>query len=372
MPAHDHLLSPVRFGDIEAPNRVFMAPLTRSRSAQPGDIPQDMNVEYYVQRASAGLIISEATQISPQGKGYAFTPGIHSDDQVAGWRRITDAVHAAGGRIVLQLWHVGRISHTALQPGGQQPVAPSAIRAQTKTYIDKDSGMVDVSEPRALDTEEIPGVVEQFRIAAENAKKAGFDGVEIHGANGYLLDQFTRDGTNTRDDQYGGPVENRLRFPLEVARAVVDVWGAGCVGYRISPLGQFNDLTDSTPEQTFGQLAEGLGKLGLAYLHAVESFGDQPRDAENDRVHAAIAQRFKAAGGSVYIGNGGLDADQAEQRLADGKADAIAFGKLFISNPDLPERIAQNGPYTEWNQETFYGGTRKGYTDYPSLEEATA
>ncbi|MEL6498910.1 MAG: alkene reductase [Planctomycetota bacterium] len=372
MPTHHNLLSPITFGDIEAPNRVFMAPLTRSRSAQPGDVPQDMNAVYYAQRAGAGLIISEATQISPQGKGYAFTPGIHSDEQVTGWKQVTDAVHAAGGRIVLQLWHVGRISHTDLQPDGSAPVAPSALRASSQTYTSKESGMVQVSEPRALETDEIAGIVDDFRRAAENAKRAGFDGVEIHGANGYLLDQFTRDGVNKRDDQYGGSIENRIRFPLEVAHAVVDVWGAGRVGYRVSPLGQFNDLTDSAPEATFGELAAGLGKLGLAYLHAVESFGDQPRDAENDRVHASIAARFKDAGGSIYIGNGGLDAEQGEQRVADGKADAIAFGKLFISNPDLPARIAQDGPYNEWNQETFYSGTEQGYTDYPSLEAANA
>ncbi|MEM1071707.1 MAG: alkene reductase [Planctomycetota bacterium] len=372
MTSFPNLLSPIAVGDIEAPNRVFMAPLTRSRSKQPGDIPWELNAEYYRQRAGAGLIVSEATQISPQGKGYAFTPGIHSDEQVAGWRLITDAVHIAGGRIVLQLWHVGRISHTGLQPDGQQPVAPSALRAKSQTYIDAESGMVDVSEPRALETDELPGIVEQYLLAAKNAKRAGFDGVEIHGANGYLLDQFTRDGTNKRDDSYGGAIENRIRLPLEVARAVVSVWGAGRVGYRISPLGQFNDLTDSSPEATFGELAAGLGTLGLAYLHAVESFGGTERDAENDRVHGSISERFKQAGGHVYIGNGGLTPETAEQRLAESRADAIAFGTMYIGNPDLVDRIRVGGPYNESNRETYYSGTEVGYTDYPSLAEATA
>ncbi|MEO1585096.1 MAG: alkene reductase [Planctomycetota bacterium] len=372
MPDFPNLLRPITFGDIEAPNRVFMAPLTRSRSKQPGDIPWELNAEYYRQRAGAGLIIAEATQISPQGKGYAFTPGIHSDEQVEGWKMVNNSIHEAGGRIFLQLWHVGRISHTDLQPGGQKPVAPSALRAESQTYTSRDSGMVQVSEPRALETDEIPGVIDQYKHAAESAKAAGFDGVEIHGANGYLLDQFTRDGTNRRSDIFGGAVSNRIRLPLEVAKVVADVWGPGRVGYRISPLGQFNDLSDTTPEETFGALAHGLGELGLAYLHAVEQFGDQQRDDENERVHASIRERFTSAGGSIYIGNGGLTPETAEPRIAEGKADAIAFGKLYISNPDLAERVAQGGPFADWNQQTFYGGTAEGYTDYPSLAEANA
>lgn len=371
-PDHTNLLSPITFGAIEAPNRVFMAPLTRSRAKQPGDVPQDMNVEYYRQRAGAGLIVSEATQISPQGKGYAFTPGIHSDEQIEGWKKVTGAVHEAGGRIFLQLWHVGRISHTDLQPEGQAPVAPSAIRAEGQTYTSKESGMVQVSEPRALETDEIPGIVEQYRTAAENAKKAGFDGVELHGANGYLLDQFTRDGSNKRTDDYGGSVTNRIRLPIEVTKAVVEVFGAGRVGYRVSPLGGFNSMSDSNPAETFGALATELGKLGLAYIHAVEAFGGQERDAENERVHGLVRENFKKAGGAIYIGNGGLSPEDAEGRIADGKADAVAFGTLFISNPDLPTRIESGGPYAEADQSTFYGGDEKGYTDYPALEEASA
>jgi N-ethylmaleimide reductase len=371
MSDHTNLTSTITFGDIQAKNRVFMAPLTRARSQQPGDIPWQLNVEYYRQRASAGLIISEATQISQQGKGYAFTPGIHSNEQIAGWKEITDAVHEEGGKIFLQLWHVGRISHNDLQQDGNAPVAPSAIQAETQTFTSADSGMVPVSMPRALETDELPGIVEQFRIGAQNAKKAGFDGVEIHGANGYLLDQFTRDGTNQRTDNYGGSIENRIRLPLEITKAVVDVFGAGRVGYRVSPLGEFNGISDSTPADTFGALAAELGKLGLAYLHGVEAFGGQERDEENERVHAIVRDNFKNAGGTIYIANGGLTPDDAEQRIAEGKADAVAFGALFISNPDLPERIQQNGPYTEPNQETFYGGTEVGYTDYPALQSVS-
>ena len=372
MSASEKLTSPIALGEIDAPNRIFMAPLTRSRSKQPGDIPWALNAEYYRQRAGSGLIISEATQVSPQGKGYAFTPGIHSDEQIAGWKQVTDAVRDTGGRIFLQLWHVGRISHKDLQPSGEAPVAPSAIAAKSQTYTSAESGMVPTSTPRALETSEIPGIVEQFRIGAQNAKKAGFDGVEIHGANGYLLDQFTRDGTNKRTDSYGGSIENRIRLPLEVAEAVAEVWGPGRVGYRMSPLGQFNDLSDSTPFETFGALAEGLGKLGLAYLHNVEAFGGAPRDAEAERVIAEVRTRFKNAGGSIYISNGGLTPEEAEARLVKGLADAVAFGTLFISNPDLPARIERGGPYNEADQSTFYGGAEKGYTDYPSLEEASA
>lgn len=370
MHATPTLFSPVSMGDLRAPNRVFMAPLTRSRSKQPGDIPWAMNAEYYAQRATAGLIIAEATQVSPKGKGYAFTPGIHTEEQAEGWRLVTDRVHAAGGRIWLQLWHVGRISHVDLQPDGQKPVAPSALRAQSKTYTSVDSGMVDVSEPRALETDEIAGVVEQFRRGAQLAKAAGFDGVEVHGANGYLLDQFTRDGTNKRDDAYGGSIENRTRFGFEVAEAVAGVWGAGRVGYRVSPFNAFGDLSDSTPRETFVRLAERLGGLGLAYLHAVERELDgTPASAEAEAGIVAVRDAFKSAGGHAYVANSGYTPERATEAIASGHADAVAFGKLFIPNPDLPERIRRNGPYREPNRDTFYGGTHEGYTDQPALGE---
>ena len=363
--SHDRLFQPLAMGALELPNRVLMAPLTRSRSKQPGDIPWELNAEYYAQRASAGLIIAEATQVSPMGKGYAFTPGIYSDEQVAGWRLVTDAVHAAGGKIFLQLWHVGRISHVDLLPEGEVPIAPSAITANSQTYISADSGMVPVSEPRALATDEIAGVVEEFRRGAENAKAAGFDGVEIHGANGYLLDQFTRSGTNQRDDQYGGSMENRLRFPLEVAKAVADVWGADRVGYRISPNGEFNDMSDENPQETFSTLARGLSELGLAYIHVAESFAGQERDADTCQ---AVRIAFKG----VYMANGGIDPDEAEKRIADGDADAVAFGTLFIGNPDLPARIQAGAKMNQARPSTFYGGTEKGYTDYPAMETSGA
>jgi len=343
----DILFDPLTFGDITAPNRVFMAPLTRCRSDQPGDIPWELNAEYYRQRAGSGLIIAEATQVSPTGKGYAFTPGIYSPEQVEGWKLVTEAVHDAGGRIFLQLWHVGRISHVDLQPNGQKPVAPSAIRSSSQTITSEDSGRVPVSEPRALEADEIPGVVEEFRHGAACAKDAGFDGVEIHGANGYLLEQFLRNGTNKRDDAYGGSLENRARFCLEVTDAVVGEWGPGRVGYRVSPYGGFEDRPESDPIGTFGYLAEELGKRGLAYIHAVEEFWEARRDEACETVTAEIRRRFKDAGGGIYIGNGGYDAQLARQRIGDGLCDAVAFGKPYISNPDLAERYRRGAEINE-------------------------
>ncbi|MEM9064449.1 MAG: alkene reductase [Planctomycetota bacterium] len=363
----DILFEPIELGEITAPNRVFMAPLTRSRSRQPGDVPWELNAEYYRQRAGAGLIISEATQVSPTAKGYAFTPGMYSAEQIKGWKLVTDAVHGAGGRIFAQLWHVGRVSHVDLQPSGQAPVAPSAIRGQNQTYIGANSGRVPVSEPRALDTDEIPGVVDEFRLAAKNAKDAGFDGVEIHGANSYLLDQFLRDGTNKRTDAYGGSVANRMRFCLEVTDAVLSVWGPGRVGYRVSPMGSPPHVQDSDTEGTFGQLAVALGERGLAYLHAVEQFKDTVRDPHTEEVLAAVRLSFRASGGGLYIGNGAYDAALARQRIGDGLCDAVAFGKLFISNPDLPDRFRTDAPLAEWDAGTFYTGDHRGYTDYPLL-----
>lgn len=364
---NDVLFQPYELGSLKLPNRVVMSPLTRSRSSQPGDIPNEMNARYYRQRAGAGLIISEATQVSPQGKGYAFTPGIHSREQIEGWRKITDAVHGAGGRIYLQLWHVGRISHTALQPDGEKPVGPSAIRAEgAMTFISTDSGMVDVSEPRALATEEMQDIVEQFRKGAQNAREAGFDGVEIHGANGYLLDQFLRSSSNHRTDEFGGSVENRMRLPLMVVEAVVDVWGKDRVGIRVSPTSSFNDMYDENPVETYGAFARRLNELGIAYIEVVEdSFQGNHAEGRPEDVIDAIQTGFKGS----YIANGTYSAEEARQRINAGRCDLVSFGRPFIANPDLPERIRQNAPLNEWDENTFYGGDEQGYTDYPTLEE---
>lgn len=361
--AHDALFQPLQIGAIDAPHRILMAPLTRSRAKQPGDAPWELNATYYAQRATAGLIVTEATSVSALAKGYAFVPGTFTDAQQAGWKAVVDAVHAEGGRILLQLWHAGRISHRDLLPDGQAPIAPSAIPAKSQTYISADSGMVDVDAPRALETAEIAGVVAEWRRAAERAKAAGFDGVEIHGANGYLLDQFTRDGTNQRTDPYGGSLENRLRFPLEVTAAVCDVFGADRVGYRVSPTGAFNDMQDSNPVETFATLAAKLGDLGLAYIHVVEGFAGSPRDEES-------AAAIRAAFEGVYIANGGYTGETGAERIASGRADAIAYGTLFISNPDLPRRLNEAAPLADADAATFYGGGAEGYTDYPALDAA--
>jgi N-ethylmaleimide reductase len=364
----DVLFETYQLGDLTLPNRVIMAPLTRSRSRQPGDVPTDLNATYYRQRATAGLIISEATQVSPQGKGYAFTPGIHSEEQIEGWRKVTDAVHQAGGRIHLQLWHVGRISRPELQPNGETPVAPSAIAPKgAQTFISAESGMVDVLEPRALSTDEIPGVVEQFRIGAENAKKAGFDGVEIHAANGYLLDQFLRTGTNQRTDEYGGSLENRLRFPMMVVDAVLKVWGKERTGIRVSPTGSFNDMHDDHPVETYGAFAKALNQAGLAYVEVVEdSFQGNHANGRPEEVINAIRNGFSG----TYIANGGYTAEEARKRIEAGRCDLVSFGRPIIANPDLPERFRQSAPLNEWDGSTFYGGDERGYTDYPTLSEA--
>ncbi|PCH61424.1 MAG: alkene reductase [Gammaproteobacteria bacterium] len=357
------LFSEADLGDLHLPCRIVMAPLTRCRSTQPGDIPNDLNVEYYKQRASAALIISEATQISPQGKGYAFTPGIYSKEQIQGWKKITNAVHEQGSRIFLQLWHVGRVSHSSLQPDNALPVAPSAIAPEGQAFTYE--GMLDFETPRALETSEIPGIVEQYRQAARNAKQAGFDGVEIHAANGYLLDQFLRDGTNKRNDIYGGSIENRVRLTLEVTKAVTDVWGGGRVGIRISPTGTFNSMSDSDPQTLYNYLVEHLNPFKLAYLHVVENFAGATSE---DFDFIALRKKFNGA----YMANGGYTAELAEQSLESDKSDFIAFGTAFISNPDLPQRIRLGAQLNEADPSTFYGGDAKGYIDYPSLEDESA
>ncbi|TFW22408.1 alkene reductase [Massilia arenosa] len=347
------LFEPLKVGALTLPNRVIMAPLTRSRAVGEGRVPNDLMVEYYVQRASAGLILSEATAVTPQGVGYANTPGIWSDEQVAGWKKVTEAVHAAGGRIVLQLWHVGRISDPIFL-NGDLPVAPSAIRPAGHVSLVRP--IKDYETPRALALDEIPGVVAAYRKGAENAKRAGFDGVEIHGANGYLLDQFLQDSTNQRTDQYGGSIENRARLMLEVTDACIEVWGADRVGMHLAPRRDSHDMGDSTPQETFGYVARELGKRGIAFICAREAVGD-------DSLGPLLKREF----GGVYIANEKLTREQADRLIKDGKADAVAFGRAFIANPDLPRRLKENAPLNEPRPEFFYHASHEGYTDYPAL-----
>lgn len=354
------LFTPLRVGDIDIANRVVMAPLTRNRATHGTDAPNELHIEYYRQRAGAGLIISEGTQISQQGQGYVWTPGIYSREQVARWKPVTEAVHAAGGKIVAQIWHVGRVSHVSLQPGQQAPVAPSAIRAETKTYIE--SGFAEVSQPRELRADELPGIVADYAQAALNAREAGFDGVELHGANGYLIDQFLRDGTNRRTDAYGGSVENRARFPLEVVDAVVKAIGKGRVGIRISPVSPANGVSESDPQAVFGSFAAELGKRGLAFLHVIEGATGGPRD-----IAPFDWQALRKAFGGVYIANNGFTREMALEAVESGRADAVAFGKAFIANPDLVERLKRDAAWNALDAATLYGGGAKGYTDYPTL-----
>jgi len=355
------LFEPLKLGAVETPNRVFMAPLTRNRAADDGT-PWDHAATYYSQRAGAGLIITEATQVSPQGKGYIKTPGVHSDAQERAWGRIVDAVHAAGGRIFLQLWHVGRISHTSIQEGGAAPVAPSAIHADAQTFTYK--GFERVSPPRALETDEIPGVVDQFRQGARRAAEAGFDGVEVHAANGYLIDQFLQDKTNRREDGYGGSAQNRARFLFEVIDAVTGEIDPGRVGVRLAPTGTFGDIDDSDRATTFGTAIEGLSGRGLAYLHFVEKFASDPDEADM-KLLGELRRLFDGP----FVGNGAYSAEEAAQRIAAGEVDAVAWGKKFIANPDLPRRFALGAELNRWDDSTFYGGDERGYTDYPFLED---
>ena len=358
------LFTPYMLGDLTLSNRVVLAPLTRNRAGQ-GFVPSEFAATYYSQRASAGLLISEASQISQQGQGYQDTPGIYTQAQIDGWRTVTEAVHAKGGRIFLQLWHVGRVSHVDLQANGAAPVAPSALRPATKVFVN--NSFEDVSEPRALDISELPGIVNDFRQAAANAIAAGFDGVEIHGANGYLLDQFIKDGANVRTDAYGGSIENRARLLLEVTAAVVDEVGANRTGLRISPVSPANGVSSSAPQAQFDYLVEQLNALDIVYLHVVEGATGGPREvAPFD--FAVLRQRFK----NTYIANNGYDLDLATSRLVEDKADLIAFGRPFIGNPDLVERLRTGSPLSAFNPATLYGGGATGYIDYPTLAESSA
>jgi N-ethylmaleimide reductase len=359
------LFESFKLGPITLPNRFVMAPLTRNRAVPPGMVPSPLAIDYYGQRASAGLLVTEASQVSQQGQGYQDTPGIYSKEQVAGWRKVTDRVHQRGGRIFIQIWHVGRVSHTSLQPGGGAPVAPSAIRAKGKTFVN--GTFTDISEPRALTLEEIPGIIEDFKRGTANAMAAGFDGVEIHGANGYLLDQFAKDGTNKRSDAYGGSVENRARLMLDVAKVVATEAGAERTGIRISPVTPANDVSDSNPQPLFDHIVDRLNALKLVYIHVIEGATGGPRDiAPFD--YGSLRKRFAGA----YVANNGYDFELASKVLAAGAADLIAFGKPFISNPDLVERLKKGAALNEWDKATFYGGGAKGYTDYPTLEAAEA
>ncbi len=356
------LFQPFTLGDLVLPNRIVMAPLTRNRASSGTDAANALTATYYRQRATAGLIISEGTQISPQGQGYLQTPGLYSEAQVAGWKQVTDTVHAAGGRMFAQIWHVGRISHSSLL-NGAAPVAPSAIPAKSKTYIA--GGFADVSAPRALEASEIPAVVADYAQAAVNAQKAGFDGIEIHGANGYLVDQFLKDGTNSRTDGYGGSPENRARFGLEVVDAILKVYPKSRLGIRLSPVSPANDAVTSDPAQVFGYFVSELSKRGIAFIHVVEGVTGGPRD-NVPFDYVALRKSFSGA----YIANNGYTRDLAIEAVREDRADLVAFGKAFIANPDLVERLRTDAPLNELDRTTLYGGTEKGYTDYPALTDA--
>nr|WP_315398820.1 alkene reductase [uncultured Duganella sp.] len=348
-----NLFDPITIGELTLKNRIVMAPLTRARAIGGARVPNALMAKYYEQRASAGLILSEATSVTPQGVGYADTPGLWSDEQVEGWKEVTAAVHKAGGLIFAQLWHVGRISDPELL-GGAAPVAPSAIAAEGHVSLLRPLRAYPV--PRALATEELAGIVAAYKKGAENARKAGFDGVEIHGANGYLLDQFLQDKTNQRTDNYGGPIENRARLMLEVTDACIEVWGAGRVGMHLAPRRDSHDMGDSDPAATFGYVARELGKRKIAFICAREAVGE-------DSLGPLLKKEF----GGIYIANESLDKHSAQRLLDAGTADAIAFGKAFISNPDLPRRLQKDAPLNDWKPETFYGPDGVGYTDYPAL-----
>ncbi len=353
------LFDPYPLGPTTLSNRIVMAPMTRSRAGA-GLVPNELAATYYSQRASAGLLITEATQVSAQAQGQQDTPGLYTQAQIEGWRKVTDAVHAKGGRIFAQLWHVGRIAHVDVQPDRAAPVAPSAIRAQARTFVN--NGFVEVSQPRALELHEIPGIVADFRQAAANAIGAGFDGVEIHGGNGYLLEQFIKDGANQRTDAYGGSVENRARLLLEVAEAIAEEIGADRTGVRVSPVSTLNGVTCSDPRSQYNYIAERLDALGIVYLHVVEGTPGGARDALPFD-YAALRQRFRG----TYLANNGYSLDLARQGLAEGKADLFAFGRPFISNPDLVAKLKTGAALLPLNPAKLYGGGAEGYTDYPTM-----
>jgi N-ethylmaleimide reductase len=358
-PAQPTLFSPYNLGDLALNNRFALAPMTRSRALE-GNVANPLAATYYVQRASAGLLITEGTQVSPQGAGYIQTPGIYSPEQVAGWKHVTDAVHRVGGTIYAQLWHVGRVSHSDFH-NGELPVGPSALPVVGEAFTQ--NGKVAIPTPRALETGEIQGIVEQFRRGAENAKAAGFDGVELHGANGYLLDQFLRDGANQRTDAYGGSISNRARLPIEVAEAAAGVFGAGRVGYKLSPYFGMFSMSDSNPIATFTYLAKELGKRGIGYLHVLEAIAGPMKVDGTERITPLIRDVFDG----TLIANGGYDATTADAAIARGEADLVAFGVPFLANPDLPLRYRKRAALNTPDAATFYGGDAKGYTDYPAL-----
>ena len=353
------LFSQYELGSIKLSNRMVMAPMTRCRAVL-GSVPNPLAITYYVQRAQAGLIITEGSQVSPQGVGYVRTPGIYSPKQVDGWKKVTYAVHQEGGKIFLQLWHVGRVSHPDFL-NGELPVAPSALPVESEVHTPY--GKKKIETPRVLELDEIPSVINQFRRGAENAKVAGFDGVEIHGANGYLLDQFLRDGSNSRTDQYGGSLQNRARFPLEVTEAVTDIWGADRVGYRISPHFQRHSMSDSNPRETFSYFAKELSNLKLGYLHMIERVGEPMLVAPEARYASVIRKIFKG----TFMLNGGYNAEKGNEAIRKGEADLISYGSLFLANPDLPERFKRNALPNTPDVETFYVGEERGYIDYPAL-----
>ena len=366
MSGKEIMFTPVKLGSIQLKNRLVMAPLTRMRAVT-GDVPNPLAKTYYEQRASAGLIITEATQISPLGMGYPATPGIYSPEQTAAWKEIVDAVHAKGGTIVAQLWHVGRISHSSLHPEDGVPEAPSAIAAAGQTY-GADWKLHDYEVPKAMSLEDIARLLKEFELAARNAKAAGFDGIEIHSANGYLLDQFLQDKTNQRNDQYGGSIENRLRLLGEVIESVSKVFTSDRVGVRLSPYGTFNDMSDSDPVALFTAAIQKLNTYGLAYVHMIEPRATSAGGGEQVNEDAPItSELFRKAYQGKFITAGGYDQAMGEKVLEEGMADAVAYGRLYISNPDLMERFEKNAPLNPYNRATFYGGAEVGYTDYPTL-----